>query len=313
MTSIHDYWYYNNDMYEAKSTINPQGVVTDLVRHITGPMDRDELVSLMKSPNIIPANQQIQANGVNTLVPALGWQNAIVARLQVERFNTVNILDGVPRGVGITTKGYLKSFFTWKTAGKTALTAGGIAFICFSPVLLAKLAPEFATQLGLGTIEKEGVVTFLKASWYKILVPTSANIALSAVHGLVVTAVAFKILSKLNAEIGPKQFKAWQASKMDIFIHNKQDLVPQDLEQDSIFQQNICPITTLPIRSPVKIAANGAHIFEEGALLSWIMQQMANNLQPTCPLTRVPIVLPFHRETALSDMIELRILLLQSQ
>lgn len=242
---------------------------------------------------------------------AINWQNQISQKLIRERYNVINIIDGIPQECGLTKTAYLKSFVCWKTAK----VVGGLALTFLTPSLLGKFAPKFINTLGW-TPYNGNFVTYSIDKWGTLLynAPSTAITGVEVIDGIVVTIVVAyaskKLFEKLNETTGPKGFRAWKIAKLDIFIQNKEETIPEVYENDAILHQNICPISMNPIRVPCRSIYN--HIFEEAAIKAWLATQIANNQPTTCPLTRQPLNFQnLQIDGPLSDTIELRLLLLK--
>lgn len=263
-------------------------------------MPKEEILSMVRN---------INPNEIN-------WLNNSIERLSNHRFNTKRIIEGVPEECGVTTAAYLKSFLNWKTVSKCVSIGGPTIITALSPGLLAKYMPKVAQILNWPAIEQStSVIRYSYNRWNSLLSPTTSSITtrplLSIGQTLVIAKISQCVFEKLNECCGPKNFRAWKAEKMNIFIQSKEDLIPERHEDDRVLSANICPITNLPIRIPCRTKHS---LFEESAIKSWLIQQGANNLQPNCPLTREPLTFQdLNIDYNLSDQIEIRLLLLNSK
>jgi hypothetical protein len=72
-------------------------------------------------------------------------------------------------------------------------------------------------------------------------------------------------------------------NELRVFLE-RNDLIPEYLEEDPIFQELICPITMYPIRYPLRDPTSGT-IYEAVALITWV------TTRETSPLTRAHLTM----------------------
>lgn len=302
MTKVEkNYWYYSNDTYELRETKDPDGRVTSFNRNITGPIPPNELYPIVR--------------GIDPDAPT--WQDEIIERLAGEHFNTDNILKGVPTDWGLTLKGRLKYLTTKDGIVAVLIPAAKIAVISAIiigyPGIIARCFPECATFLGMPTLTSACGIFGYGINFWTHMFQYSGGVIAFVAGGTILMSISglmgFDILELRST--GPKTYEAWRADKIEIILRFQENLIPEEYEKDPILAENICPISHRAIRVPC-LTRWGIR-YEDVFLQTWIVSQRDNRLQPTCPVTRRPInKQDLTIDTALSDKIELRLLLLKS-
>ncbi|MBN9378080.1 MAG: hypothetical protein BGO14_01145 [Chlamydiales bacterium 38-26] len=308
---------YNNGAYELKKVIKTDDEghreIEVVNRSIFGPIPRQELLSIIRS-NMHPENAD--------------WHQEISNILQQKHFYTRTIITSSGREVGMRVSSYIKSGkFAWN-AFKTTCYLGVGAAIFFTPSIISSRL--FKGSKSISHDENDKKITFSEfiknhtsyssQAWWNIMNSDISGNAI--VDGLIGVGVGisivwagYKLYSQLMKTIGPLGFEEWKKSKKIIFDNEK--TVPEQFENDRFWHDGdgersyICPITQQPIRVPCRTP--DGRLFEESAIVSWLMTQLNQGRPTTHPLTRAHLNFAQLRfEQDLSDLIELRILFLEA-
>ncbi len=321
---VRNYYYYSNGYYELQSVDPGNGeVVVNYQRNFLTPIPPEDLIPLVQQGHIDPA--------------APDWQDRLAEHLHNHQFFTAHILNNQGTDVGKIAQEYFKEYFTLENLGKASLRVvllaasfyipTGIARFC--PVSLSSIfsLPPIGTPLGI----KSATIYSLNA-WRRVFAPIATGAVIKKISiGAATVITSDKLLSAIlpydsayhrakrrvlscaESAIGIIDFNIWRSQvAVNAFSHLADRPVPHQFENDLILAQNQCPIAATPMRHPCRLPCN--HLFELVLIRAWHDQCTENRVPPTCPLCRAPFVeADLIINSALSDRIELRILLLSSQ
>ncbi len=318
---VRTYHYYTNGFYELES-VDP-GDGTEVVRYqrnFLAPIPPEDLIPLVQEGHIDPADHH--------------WREGLIALLNNHHFFTVNISAGEGTDVGKIKSEYIKEFFTLKTVRTVAAATIFTAASFYTPYGIARFLPtSWVAKIGLPAIGTSSAMRYSLSIWKKIF-PSKLVEATIGMFSAAAIPLSIGFLSKRWQEgspmdnlkkqitslsrrvVGTLDYKTWCSQvARTAFSHIHDRPIPHQFENDPVLSQNQCPITQTPIRHPCRLPCHETHLFELISLDAWFQYCVDNRVDPTCPQCRAP----FTRENlvisdqALSDMIELRILLLSSQ
>ncbi|MCB1118847.1 MAG: hypothetical protein KDK65_02685 [Chlamydiia bacterium] len=314
------YWNpYSNGAEEVKQM---PGETSVRKRNIYGPIPRTDVIAIVKGSSPIDPNDSED-----------GWQAKVISRLAAEHFNTTNINEGVPFntkapgwGQWLWSKATLQNTLVAGAAATTVI--GGAVVILYGPALLKKFGSQTAENADFKiketdagpSIVGETVMSVSQEKWQDKAVKFTTDNAHYILGIGLIAAGSFALYARASQEIEEESFSRWQERLINEVVKKpkpgeESGRIPERFEDDPVLSANTCPITLAPIRHPYKSTeARCTHIFEQFAIKDWCLKQIARAEDPSCPLcsraldlTKMEIVKP------LSDTIELRLLLLESQ
>lgn len=314
-----EYYVYSNGVNELKSItqVPENGTIAKteaVLRSITGPVPREDLYKLV---------QQIPLQDPN-------WQAQMEEILSQQQFVVKGIHANFPLtpapelSMGIS--GYVKSYFNWKTAGIAAASA--CAFV--APSLVASYSPKLAEWLHLpapeATDDKKGILMYSWEAWKNgaQYIADTIQIQTEAIPVSIKTPVCtylgyrgLETLVQKAIEYPATDYKTWTALNLQKYLQDVYpEIIPSNYQTDAVLQEVKSP-DGIPVRSPFRIDHEKelGRIYEEHVLKKILFEQTRlNNGKMFCPVDgTTPLEsTSYLRDEALSDRIELRLLLLDA-
>jgi hypothetical protein len=311
----HEYYYYSNGSYERKKTNyieeNSQvAKVENTTRSIHGPIPREELTKFV---------EHIDPNSPT-------WEEEAKRALIDQQFVAVSINSHAEKQqnqMGMTTTSYLRSFFNWKTALVTTATVTTF----FAPIIIKKYFPWLSQTFQLPAIEhNQSAVSYSANTWAKGIeaASTQANIAAQKVPTYISTPVltylGYKGLEALVTKVisyPATDYRTWTALNLQQYLTQVYPkLIPEEYQNDPVLKTCTDADGHL-IRSPFYInnAAEINKIYEEHVLKNLLNNQKSLLGKYVAPSDGKTEIKPeeIKRNEALSDRVELRLLVLDAQ
>lgn len=319
-----DYWNYDNGAAEVREKTMSDGSKVQMTRNIFGPAPKAFVVNTVKGASPIDPGSD-------------NWQDEVVRRLAAERFSTQGINQGVPYelrepgwGGWFLSKATLKNVAI--AGGATVAIVGGFAVLYHGKALYQLYGKPLAEKAGfkvqgegkdaIVTDENSGDEVTVKSDsqWKEAIAKFSEDHAHKILGIGLMAAGSVALYMRAEKEVKAESFSRWKEKLVcDVVKKPKEGeesgRIPEKFQEDEVLSQHICPITTEAIRHPYRsIEGVCSHIFEQFAIKHWCLTQMARMVQTTCPSCRRDIDLSkMEIDKRISDMIELRLLLLKSQ
>ncbi len=304
-------YYYSNGSYERKNATfleenSTVAKTANFPRSIHGPIPREELRKLVEHIDLDSPD----------------WEKEIKEALANQQF----VVDGInseseqqPNQIGMTKQSYIQSYCNWTTASTTAM----LLTTFFTPAIIKKYLPGVSEALRLPSYqENQNIVSYSGMVWKNSInhLSTQLTEAVPAyISAPALSYIGYKGLEALITSVvqyPATDYRTWTALNLQKYLEQVYPkLIPEQYQKDSVF----CKITSpdgRPIRSPFYIdkPEEMGRLYEEHVLKNILNNQQKLNGKLVCPADgKTEIELGnMKRDNALSDRIELRLLLLDT-